>query len=146
MPNGPVGQRDVYKDDAVRELDAFFSGNAMPLGQAYNVARGILGDTTQSLANAVAPGPPINLSSNQVQHFRTHWPAPVQDEMRRGYTDAINLADGNPQLPIETFWVTGPSAKFQIFARREVGARQVTVLVFIPPQLEQAARQGWPAA
>jgi hypothetical protein len=146
MPDVPVGQRNVYKDDAVEAIDAFFSGDAMQLAQAFDVARGILGDANQSLADAIASGSPLDLSPEQVQHFRTHWPAAVQDEMRRGYTEAINLAARSPQLPIETFWVTGPSAAFQIFARREAGARQVTVLVFIPPGLERAAREGWPAA
>jgi len=142
MPNGPVGQRKVYKDDAVKAIDAFFSGNAMPLDQAYNIARGILGNTNQSLAAAVAPQ--LNLTPNQMRHFGTHWPTPLQDEMRRGYTDAIRLADGNPRLPIETFWVTGPSDAFQIFALKEDGARQVTVLVFIPPAVEREARRDWP--
>ena len=145
MPNGPVGQRNVYKDDAVKAIDHFFSGNAMPLNQAFNIARGVL-NTNQPLADVVPPTPQLNLTDQQREHFRTHWPRPLQDEMRRGYTDAINLADRNPRVPIETFWVTGPSNAFQIFARREDGARQVTVLVFIPPAVETEARQGWPTA
>ena len=61
--------------------------------------------------------------------------------MRRGYTAAIDLATEDGLLPIETFWVTGPNERFQIFARK--GPRQVTVLVFIPPDVEERAREDW---
>jgi hypothetical protein len=146
-----IGDRDVYKDDAVRAMDDFFSGNAMPLDQAYDYARSILNDETQSLAEhtrqAVAPSGRIRLTGDQVDHFENHWPPNVQDEMRRGYAEAVELADGRekgePLMPIETFWVTGPNAEYEIYARR--GPRQVTVLVFIPPDLESALRGPWEA-
>lgn len=142
-----IGDRDVYKDDAVRAIDEFFSGNATPLKQAYEYALGILTDESQTLAELARqeferPEAP-NLSDEQVQHFGSHWPPEVQDEMRRGYTEAVRLADGEPPLPIETFWVTGPNNGYEIYARR--GLRQVTVLAFIPPDVEEQARRDWPA-
>ena len=140
MPNEQIGQRKVYKDDAVEAIDRFFSGNSISLERAFSIARGILGDTSRSLADVVVPD--LHLTDEQVQHFRTHWPKPLQEEMRGGYTEAINLADGNPRLPIETFWVTGPSDAFQVLARKE--ATKVTVHVFIPPEVEREARQDWP--
>jgi hypothetical protein len=147
-----IGDRDVYKDDAVRAMDDFFSGIVTPLDEAYDYARHILNDRTQSLAEhtreAVAPSGRISLNERQVNHFENHWPGNVQDEMRRGYLEAVELADGReraePLLPIETFWVTGPNAEYEIHARK--GPRQVTVLVFIPPDLEGALREPWEAA
>lgn len=142
MPNAGVGQRNVYKGRAVEAIDTFFNGKDIPLEQAYAYARGILGNATQSLADLTERLPSdgkIGLNADQVKHFRSHWPRAVQDEMRRGYTEAINLADGDPRLPIETFWVTGPSDQFKIFASR--GTTQVTVLVFIPPAVEGGARR-----
>jgi hypothetical protein len=142
-----IGQRDVYKDRAVRAIDEFFNGDAMPLDQAFDYARGILGNTSRGLADlteqAFQQPNHVTLDADQVAHFKSHWPDDVQEEMRRGYAEAIELADGETRVPIETFWVTGPNDEYKIYALR--GPRQVTVLVFIPPQLERAAREGWPA-
>jgi hypothetical protein len=147
MSNGNVGERKVYKDDAVRAMDAFLGGTGgMSLARALQYARGILDDTSQSLANLTAAAVDrregvLDLNSRQAEHFGSHWTEAEQEEMRRGYREAVRLATEDQLLPIETFWVTGPNEKFEIFA--EKGPRQVTVVVFIPPDVEERAREGW---
>jgi len=146
MADGELGQRKVYKDSAVRAMDEFLGGTGgVPLSQALQYARGLLADTSQSLAElteqAVRQQRGVSVDQEQAQHFATHWGEEAQNEMRRGYTAAIDLASEDELLPIETFWVTGPNERFQIFARK--GPRQVTVLVFIPPDVEERAREDW---
>ena|SRR2546421_2963998 len=147
MPDGNVGQRNVYKDDAVRAMDAFLGGTGgMSLERSLQYARGFLDDTSQSLANLTAAAVQrregiLDIDRDQAAHFGSHWTEDEQEEMRRGYREAVRLATEDQLLPIETFWVTGPNEKFEIFA--EKGPRQVTVVVFIPPDVEERAREGW---
>jgi hypothetical protein len=147
MADGDLGQRKVYKDSAVTAMDEFLGGTGgVPLSQALEFGRRLLADTSQSLAELTAqaarqqPGG-VSIDEEQARHFATHWDQQAQEEMRRAYTAAIDLATEDVLLPIETFWVTGPNERFQIFARR--GPRQVTVLVFIPPDVEERARADW---
>jgi hypothetical protein len=147
MPDGNVGQRNVYKDDAVRAMDAFLGGTGgMSLERSLQYARRFLEDTSQSLANLTATAVErrdgiLDINPDQAEHFLTHWTEDEQEEMRRGYSEAVRLATEEQLLPIETFWVTGPNEKFEIFAVK--GPRQVTVVVFIPPDVERRAREGW---
>lgn len=143
-----LGQRKVYKDSAVRAMDEFLGGiGGVPLSQALQFGRRLLANTSQSLAELTVQavrqqGGVRGIDQAQAQHFATHWDQQAQDEMRRGYTTAIDLAtEDGLLLPIETFWVTGPNERFQVFARK--GPRQVTVLVFIPPDVEERAREDW---
>jgi hypothetical protein len=145
MADGDLGQRKVYKDSAVRAMDEFLGGTGgVSLSQALEYARGLLADTSKSLAELTEQAVRqrrLGIDQEQAQHFATHWDEAAQNEMRRGYTAAIDLATEDGLLPIETFWVTGPNEKFRIFARK--GSRQVTVLVFIPPDVEAHAREDW---
>jgi hypothetical protein len=147
VPNGNVGERNVYKDDAVRAMDAFLGGTGgTSLERALEYARGILDDTSQSLADLTSAAVQrregiLGIDRRQAEHFLSHWTEDEQEEMRRGYAEAVRLASRDQLLPIETFWVTGPNEKFEIFA--EKGPRQVTVVVFIPPDVEERAREGW---
>jgi hypothetical protein len=147
MADGDLGQRKVYKDSAVRAMDEFLGGTGgVPLSQALEFGRRLLADTSQSLADLTVQAVQqrrgvVSIDQEQAQHFATHWDQQAQDEMRRAYTTAIDLATEGGLLPIETFWVTGPNERFQIFARK--GPRQVTVLVFIPPDVEARAREDW---
>ena len=118
MADGELGQRKVYKDSAVRAMDEFLGGTGgVPLSQALQYARGLLADTSQSLAElteqAVRQQRGVSVDQEQAQHFATHWGEEAQNEMRRGYTAAIDLASEDELLPIETFWVTGPNERFR---------------------------------
>jgi hypothetical protein len=144
MPDGKPG--------AVEALDAFFSADDKgKLRENYRYARDLLEDQTLSslpdVTDKVAGDGKLSLphGNGDARHFRSHWfntSDQVEQEMRRRYKEAIDLAEPN-LLPIETFWETGSQiGNFEIRVTSE--AQRVTVRVRIPQQLERAARQGWP--
>jgi hypothetical protein len=145
VPDGQFGVRKVYKDSAVTALDEFFGGDPQSLQRAFDYASDFLeqsGDLADLTKDAVGRRGGVKIDETQAEHFEEHWDEDEKQEMRRGYKDAIRLATEDGQLvPIETFWVTGENERFQIFARR--GERQVTVLVFIPPDVERKVREPW---
>jgi len=144
MPDNRPGPDVEYKSEAVKKLDAFFSGNARAENRRY--AREILEDNALPTLAAVterAKGK-ISLPDQQSTHFRDHWFTvsgdQVEQEMRRGYKDAIDRAEPE-NLPIETFWVWGSQIqRFEILVSTE--PRRVKVLVRIPERVYQAAYEG----
>jgi len=136
-----------YKSAAVRKLDAFFSGNARAENRRY--AREILADNALPTLAAVTEKAKreISLPDQQSTHFRDHWLTigsdPVEQEMRRGYKDAIDRADPE-NLPIETVWVWGSDIqRFEIrVSIVSTEPRRVKVLVRIPERVYQAAYEG----
>jgi hypothetical protein len=144
MPDNRPGPDVEYKSDAVKKLDAFFSGNARAENRRY--ARKILKDSALPTLAAVAEKAKdkMSLPDQQSKHFRDHWfnvgGAQVEQEMRRGYEDAMNRAEpGN--LPIETSWMWGSQIKrFEILVSTE--PQRVKVLVRIPEDVYKAAYEG----
>jgi hypothetical protein len=146
MPNSGEGER-TYKSRAVRQLDAFFSAtDEGALRSNYRYAEELLADpslptlpdVTDKAARKMA------LPPGDEKHFRDHWftigGKDVEQEMRRGYKEAIRRATADDLLPIETFWVTGPGiGKFELLV--DADNSRVTVHVRIPPALADAARR-----
>jgi 3'-phosphoadenosine 5'-phosphosulfate sulfotransferase (PAPS reductase)/FAD synthetase len=130
----------VYKSSAVEALDAFFGG-AGGQGDNYEYARELLerNDSLSALTAQVERD--LSLEPGALDHFKDHWLAgasgkKVDRVMRDRYKEAIEAAD-SPRLPIETFWVTEAGDDFDIHVCKGTG--QVTVLVFIPRELEERA-------
>ena len=144
MPDDRPAQGKEYKSKAVKQLDAFFSGDTRAENRRY--AREILADKALPTLGAVAEKAKgkLSLPDNQSRHFREHWfnvgGDQVEQEMRRGYEDAMDRAEpGN--LPIETWWVRGSQIQqFEILVSTE--PQRVKVLVRIPEQVYEAAYEG----
>jgi hypothetical protein len=143
MPDNRPPQDVEYKSEAVKKLDAFFSGNTRKENRSY--ARELLADKALPLAVVTekAKGK-LSLPDQQSTHFRDHWftvgDKRDEQEMRRGYEDAINSADPE-NLPIETSWVWGSQIqRFEIRVSTE--PQRVKVLVRIPKRMYEAAYEG----
>jgi hypothetical protein len=140
MPDDRPPQGAEYKSDAVKKLDAFFSGNTRADNRRY--AREILADEATLAAVTEKAKGKLSLPDQQSKHFRDHWFTvggdQVEQAMRRGYEDAINRAEPD-NLPIETWWVWGSQIqRFEILVSTE--QQRVKVLVRIPQQVFEAAR------
>jgi hypothetical protein len=137
-----MSTRKVYKSSAAEFLDDFFGGSGTIL--EFNLGYG------KRLLDTHREGPLSEVSEqfgrdNVPQEFGTaadfeaFWLADasrlggknVDRVMRYGYEEAIRIASGHdPQLRIETLWVTGAGDDFEVHICE--GKRQVTVLMFIP--------------
>jgi hypothetical protein len=143
MPDDRPRQSVEYKSEAVKKLDDFFSSNTRAENRSF--AREILADKALTLAAVTekAKGK-MSLPDQQSKHFRDHWftvgGGQVEQEMRRGYEDAMNRAEPE-NLPIETWWVWGSQIqRFEILVSTE--QQRVKVLVRIPEQMYEAAYEG----
>jgi len=134
-------QRLVYKSSSVEALDEFFSGAPDKLRAAYEYSVDLLdrfegeplSETTAEIEGS-EHGPRI---AGAAAHFRDHWLSgplagkDVDRVMRHAYREAIRLAtDRDDPFPIQTFWVTGVGADFEMQICED--ARTITVFVFIP--------------
>src|SRR5204862_166594 len=139
----PLSSSVVEKPLQVMLIDQFFSGSPDELRQAYELARSLLehddyglDNITERLADG-GPGPLRLLTSDDANHFRTHWlgdgknafawgDESVGSIMRAAYLDAVNAAAGRDvPIPIETFWVFSPRDRFEM--KVSEGRYQITV-------------------
>jgi hypothetical protein len=146
----PLSSSVVEKPLQVMLIDQFFSGSPDELRQAYELARSLLEHDDYGLDNitqrlvAGGPGPLRLLTSDDANHFRTHWLGVDRDDdtygwadesvgriMRAAYLDAVNAASGRDvPIPIETFWVFSPLGSFEM--KVSEGRNQITVFALIP--------------
>lgn len=145
----PLSSSLVEKPLQVQLIDQFFSGTPDELRQAYELARGLLEHNDYSLDNitervaAGGPAPLRLLTSDDANHFRTHWLGggkkdayawgddSVGEIMRAAYLDAVNAASRRDvPIPIETFWVFSPFDRFEM--KVSEGRNQITVFACIP--------------
>jgi hypothetical protein len=133
----------VYKSLTAEFLDDFYSGDMMPIEDAYDRAEGLFEDHADDpLSATTADLNNEDLLSTDVgnpEDFDNYWLSgtsqlagkEVDRVLRHGYAEAIRIARTYDEpVPIETFWVTGAGDDFELHICK--GKRHVTVFMFIP--------------
>ncbi len=131
----------IYKTKQSEELDEHFSGSADQLRGIYTTALHRYEEYDDqpltAMVTDLAGQAGVPWSAFTAEYFANEWVSGKQSRsstdavLRNGYREAIRLAlSHEPPVPLETFWVTGAGADFEV--QISDGEEHVTLFTIVP--------------